>query len=96
MKNYRQILLITNLHREKGVGGREGERGRNRKGKNISNKVQMPRNFIVNFEKAQACQGQTELHTFKSFISIVPFSGHEDGGRESSIIAGASPGIWLY
>lgn len=26
MKNYRQILLITNLHREKGVGGGERER----------------------------------------------------------------------
>lgn len=25
MKNYRQILLITNLHREKGVGGEREE-----------------------------------------------------------------------
>lgn len=79
------------------MGGREKEREEGiEKGKTSATKFKCQEPFIVNFEKAQACQGQTELHTFKSFISIVPFSGHDDGGRESSIIAGASPGIWLY
>ena len=40
--------------------------------------------------------GEKQLDTFKSTNSIVPFSGHEDGGRELSITGGASLGILLY